>query len=500
MTHATRRTFPAQQLVPGLMLIAAAYACLAAAPAVGAIARPGVTDGRDSGSDGDHGGRPAFNRRGNVLISDQFNNRVIEITPKGDIVWQYGIGPNDVSALSPIGVNDAQRVGDNTLLCGTGAPAGTEPNCPGGCADNRVLLVDRMGHIQWQYGQFGVTGSEANELNTPVQATWLPSAHVLITDQGNQRVIEVDRSKHIVWQYGTTGVSGSGPNQLDSPNSGELLANGHVLIADENNNRAIEVDSRMKIIATFTASGSLGACAFASRLGNGHTLLTDAGNNRIVEVDRHDAVVWQYVTNLEPGSNPNPAPTRGLRLRNGNTIISDQFNHRVIVVDPRGSMLVRYGTLNVAGFGATNANQGLNGPYDAKVIGDFTGITPPGGERDGDEAEDHDNAQSPAPMAQLAPAGQLPRALALSTPQPNPSRGNTAIVYALPHSANVSLAVFDLTGRRVRTLVQGPIEAGEHTVSFALADGQGRRLSLGLYFVRLEAEGRVLTTRLVATR
>jgi hypothetical protein len=338
--------------------------------------------GDDSGEDGHHGGHSRFNHHGNILISDQFNNRVIEITKHGEIVWQFGVGPDDVSERSPIGVNDAQRVGDDTLVCGTGAPAGTEPNCPAGCADNRVLLVDRNGHVDWQYGQFGVTGSGHDELNTPVQATWLPDGHVLITDQGNQRVIEVNQAKDIVWQYGTTGIAGNGPDQLDSPNSAERLENGRILIADENNNRAIEVDHDRNVVATFTASGTLGACAFASRLPNGHALLTDAGNNRIVEVDENDAAVWQYVTNLQAGSNPNPAPTRGLRLRNGNTIISDQFNHRVIIVDRAGNLRTQYGTLNVAGFGTSDAGQGLNGPYDAKVIGDFTGITRPGDEGD----------------------------------------------------------------------------------------------------------------------
>jgi hypothetical protein len=78
-----------------------------------------------------------------------------------------------------------------------------------------------------------------------------------------------------------------------------------------------------------------------------------------------------------PGSNPNPLPTRALRLRSGNTIISDQFNHRVLVIDRFGNLVVQYGHLNMPGFGLMNTGQGLNAPYDAKVIGDYTGITPP---------------------------------------------------------------------------------------------------------------------------
>jgi hypothetical protein len=330
--------------------------------------------------DKDHGKRE-FNRKGNILIADQYNNRVIEIDPEGNILWQFGLGPNDFSPASVIGCNDAQRVGRFTLMAGTGIPANTVPNCASssGCPDNRVMLVNPGGHIVWQYGQFGVTGSGPDQLNTPVQSTWLPNRHVLISDQGNQRVIEVDRHKDIVWQYGTTGTAGNGPNQLNNPNSAELLENGHILIADENNNRAIEVNHHGDILATFTAGGTVSGVAFASRLPNGNTLLTDSNNSRIVEVDSSDSVVWQYLTNTDPQSNTNPLPTRAIRLRNGDTIISDQFNHRVIIVDhaASASIVASYGNLNQSGYGTTSTTQGLFGPYDAKVIGDYTGLTPP---------------------------------------------------------------------------------------------------------------------------
>lgn len=318
-----------------------------------------------------------FNEPGNVLIADQFNNRVIEVDRHHHVVWQYGLGPTDFSPRSIIGVNDVQRVGPFTLMAGTGTPPDVVPTCtnPDGCPDNRVILVSPAGRIVWQYGKFGVTGSGPEELNTPVQSTFLPNFHVLITDQGNQRVIEVNLAGRIVWQYGTTGVSGNGANQLQDPNSAELLANGHVLIADENNDRVIEVTRSGHIVATFTAGGTVSGVAFASRLANGDTLITDANNSRIVEVDRHDHVVWQYLTNTDPASNPAPAPTRAVRLRNGHTLISDQFNHRVIEITPAGRIVFQVGTINQPGDGP-NA---LNGPYDAKVVGDYTGLTPPFG-------------------------------------------------------------------------------------------------------------------------
>jgi hypothetical protein len=328
-----------------------------------------------------------FNQPGNILIADQFNNRVIEISPNGNIVWSFGRGPNDFSAKSIIGVNDAQRVGLFTLMAGTGTPAGVIPQAPDGVPDNRVVLVDPFGKIVWQYGQFGQTGSGPNLLDTPVQSTWLPNSHVLITDQANNRIIEVNLAKKIVWQY--PGSNTKDADQLSGPNSAELLENGHILIADQGNNRAIEVTRGDHIVRTFTVGGTANTVAFAGRLDNGDTLLTDAGNSRIVEVDAHDNVVWQYFTDTDPLSVAAPLPTRAVRLKNGDTLISDQFNNRVIRVSPAGMIVASYGLPlaggpvdpfpfgNNAGYDIHTTQNGLYSPYDAKVVGDYTGLTPP---------------------------------------------------------------------------------------------------------------------------
>ncbi|GLQ49917.1 hypothetical protein ACFFJT_00975 [Dyella flava] len=319
---------------------------------------------------------------GPMLISDQFNNRVIEVDPATHkVLWQFGNGSDIPGPHSVVGVNDAERFGSLTLISGTGTPPGL-PGCSNtvnGCPDNRVFIVDPAGGIIWQYGQAGVTGAGPDQLNTPVQSLFLVSfpghfgPNVLITDQGNQRIILVNLNHQILWQYGTTGVSGDGPNQLNSPNSAEVLSNGHILIADENNNRAIEIKSNGQLVMQFTAGGTLSGVAFASRLSNGDTLITDSNNNRIVEVNGSDQIVWQYFTNTQAGSNPDPLPTRAVRLQNGDTLISDQFNNRVIEITKAGKIVFQQGELNVPGDGF---NQ-LDGPYDAKEIGDFTGLTPP---------------------------------------------------------------------------------------------------------------------------
>jgi len=320
----------------------------------------------------------AFNMRGDVLIADQFNNRVIEIDGSHHVVWHFGNGSFVPGPHSVVGTNDAERVGKLTLISGTGTPAGADPSCPNvnGCPDNRVLLVDQAGNIVWHYGSAGVTGSGVNQLNTPVQATFLPNDHVLITDQGNSRVIEVTMTHKIVWQYGTTGIPGSGADQLNNPNSAELLSNGHILIADENNNRVIEVTRKHAIVWSYGSPSdttTLNGAAFASRLRNGDTLITDSNNNRVVEVTMSKKVVFTYATSMRSGSTAQPLPTRAVRLSDGNTLISDQFNDQVIEIDSRKRIVFTQGAIQSDGSGFDR----LNAPYDAKVVGDFTGLTRP---------------------------------------------------------------------------------------------------------------------------
>jgi hypothetical protein len=315
-----------------------------------------------------------FNQKGNVLIADQFNNRVIEVARGGRIVWHFGTGLSVAGAKTVVAPNDAQRIpGGRTLIAGTGAPPGAPGYPAGGANDSRVLIVNKVGKIVWQYGKAGVTGTGANRLNTPVQATYLKGGRILITDQANARVIMVNMAKKIVWQYGQTGVTGSGADQLNNPNSAELLKNGHILIADEGNNRVIEV-TRAKAIVWNDTTG-LNAPAFASRLPSGHTLIADGGNNRVVEVNSSFTTVWSYDTSARPGSVAAPAPSQAVRLKNGTTLISDQFNHQVIEVTHAGNILWSYGQIGQAGHAAGM----LNAPYGAKVIGDYTGLTPPTG-------------------------------------------------------------------------------------------------------------------------
>ena len=189
--------------------------------------------------------------------------------------------------------------------------------------------------------------------------------------------------KQITRQY--PGPNTNASDQLNRPNSAELLENGHILISDENNNRAIEGTREDQIVKTFTAGGTVSILAFYSRLDNGDTLLTDSGNALIMEVNSNAVPVWQYVINTNPPSVTAPLPTRAVRLNDDDTLISDQFNNQVIRVDSKGAIVATYGLAlsgggsigNNVGYDLRTTQKGLYSPYDAKVLGDYTGLTPP---------------------------------------------------------------------------------------------------------------------------
>ena len=92
-------------------------------------------------------------------------------------------------------------------------------------------------------------------------------------------------------------------------------------------------------------------------------------------------------------------------------------------------------------------------------------------------------------------ADEIPRVLALSSNYPNPFRSATTLRFELPARMDVDLRVVDLLGRTVARLVEGPMEAGVHTVRF-----EAGSLPSGVYLARLRAGSATHTRTLVLLR
>ena len=83
--------------------------------------------------------------------------------------------------------------------------------------------------------------------------------------------------------------------------------------------------------------------------------------------------------------------------------------------------------------------------------------------------------------------GSLPEQVVLEANYPNPFNPSTTISYFLPERRSVHLEVFDLLGRRVKTLVNGEVGAGRHRVVWDGTDAGGAHTAGGVYLYRLQA-------------
>jgi len=91
----------------------------------------------------------------------------------------------------------------------------------------------------------------------------------------------------------------------------------------------------------------------------------------------------------------------------------------------------------------------------------------------------------------------LQQATRLGSNYPNPFNPTTTIPYELESEGRVRLAVFDVGGRHVRTLVDENQIAGPHEEFWNGTDALGRTVASGVYFVRLKAVGQQVTRKMV---
>ncbi len=80
--------------------------------------------------------------------------------------------------------------------------------------------------------------------------------------------------------------------------------------------------------------------------------------------------------------------------------------------------------------------------------------------------------------------------LRTAAPHPVDASGGSTIRFALPETADVDLALFDIQGRRLHTLASGRLDAGEHAVALGA-------LARGLYLCRLQAVDGSASTKLI---
>jgi len=93
-----------------------------------------------------------------------------------------------------------------------------------------------------------------------------------------------------------------------------------------------------------------------------------------------------------------------------------------------------------------------------------------------------------------------PGGLSLRLASSSPSRGGMSFRFAIPADGAVRLAIYDIQGRRVATVLDQTLAAGSRTARWDGRDIQGKLVASGAYFAKLEAAGEVQMQKLLVTR
>jgi hypothetical protein len=97
-------------------------------------------------------------------------------------------------------------------------------------------------------------------------------------------------------------------------------------------------------------------------------------------------------------------------------------------------------------------------------------------------------------------SGREDLTLRLHQNTPNPFESRTAVRYHIPNATQLSLRVYDSSGRLVKTLDDGNRPAGSYSVTWDGSDGSGSQAPSGIYFCRLQAGDATATRKMILLR
>ncbi len=91
----------------------------------------------------------------------------------------------------------------------------------------------------------------------------------------------------------------------------------------------------------------------------------------------------------------------------------------------------------------------------------------------------------------------LPNQFTLEQNYPNPFNPVTTIEYSVPSRSNVTIEIFDILGRKIKTLVDESRAAGEYQITWDGNNTNGQKVSTGIYFYRFQANDHVATRKMI---
>jgi hypothetical protein len=269
----------------------------------------------------------------NVLIADDGNNRLVSVSPRGQVVWQKRQADPGEAFVSRTG---------RTLLIAENARS--------------VMLMRRVDNyrISYVYGLAGHPGAGEDRLSDPQTALETVTGEIVIADHDNCRVLLLTTSS--VRPVKVLGAPGqcvhhvtSAPVSFAYPDAAFPTPDGGLVVTEQ---RPAWVDllGPSDALLSATPLPTFSAPSDANETASGELIVTDATDpGKVVELDPTTGTsVWTYGPTSGPGELDRPAIARV--LAGGDVLVADSGNDRVIVIDPKTDAIVwQYGHTHLAG-------------------------------------------------------------------------------------------------------------------------------------------------------
>lgn len=338
--------------------------------------------------------------------------------------------------------------------------------------NGRIQRFDANGLFQLKWG---TPGSGDGELLQPYGVVVDSLGHVFVSDPGNDRVEKFTATGGYLGQWG---ASGGEDGQFANPVGLGVSAAGEVYVSEQYNDRVQVFDNGGAFLRKFGTTGSgLGQMIwpYHTTIGpGGQVYVAEIGNSRIQVFDAAGLPLFAWGS---PGSGNGQFGVDGPRGvavdSHGQVYVADSGNDRIQIFSAAGAYLGQWGT-HGSGEGQ------FNHPGSVAIDADgFIYVADTNNNRIQKFAcvGDVSAAREPGPPSRL-----------ILSASPNPSFG-PRLALGLPAEARIELAVFDVTGRRVRLLEEARLEAGAHVIPWDGRDDRGEPAPAGMYYVRLHAGG-----------
>ena len=270
---------------------------------------------------------------GDILIADDWNNRLLIVDPQGRVRWQFP-RPGDLRRGQTFPLPDDAFFSAN----GKDIVATEEEG-------SVISVIDLASHrIVYRYGTPGAPGSASNRVANPDDAMMAPGGRIITADIKNCRLLLLSPPLHRPHRIiGTTGSCGHNPPaNFGSPNGAFPATNGRYLVTEINGDWASEMSLTGHVSWSVHPPG-VSYPSDTNEVYPGRYLTADYSSpGQVVEFNSRGRLLWRF-----GGLNH---PSLALPLPNGDVLVNDDYNHRIIVIDPTINKIVwQYGHTGVPG-------------------------------------------------------------------------------------------------------------------------------------------------------